>query len=69
LFIRWIVFVFSVLGKFLLLPLWDRFSSCRQLQLAGRFRFDPDGPDEAQQFAPDRGDDLLLSLPAAVSFK
>jgi len=40
----------------------DRFSSCRHLQLAGGFRFDPDGPDETQQFAPYRGDDLLLVL-------
>ena len=43
LFIRWVVFAFSFFGKFL--PLLDRFSLCRHLQLAGRFRFDPDGPD------------------------
>jgi len=62
LFIRWVVFAFSFFEKFLLLPLWDCFSSCRHLQLSGRFRFDPDGPDEAQQLASHRG-------PAAISFK
>ena len=36
-------------------------SGC-QSQFAGSFRFDADGPDEAQQFAPHGGDDLALVL-------
>jgi hypothetical protein len=59
LFIAWVVFVFSFLGKFLLL-LCFCFSSGRYPQFARRFRLDPDGPDEAQQLASHGGDDLSL---------
>src|ERR1022692_946270 len=51
LFMNLSVFVFSFLGKFLLL--FFRSGPCRHLLLAGRFGLDSDGADEAQQFACD----------------
>ena len=42
--------------------LYFRFSSCRQLLLAGCFGLDSDGPDEAQQFSSDCRHDLPLIL-------
>ena len=57
----WSVFVFSFLGKFLLLPLLLLLSGCHLLP-DGRFCSDPDGPDEAQQFTSHCGDDLPLVL-------
>jgi hypothetical protein len=42
--------------------LLDGLRSCRHRLLAGLLRFDSDGPDEPQQFAPHRSDDLALVL-------
>jgi len=56
-----IVFAFSLFGEFLLL--FFRFSSGRHLLLAGgSFGLNPNGPDEAQQFACDRRHGLSLLL-------
>ena len=60
-FMRRIVFVFSFLEVFCFC-LCCCFSSSCFLLLDCRFCLGPDGPDEAQQFAPHSGDDLALIL-------
>src|SRR6202022_1927200 len=55
LFIRWVVFVFSFLDCFCFCLLSD----CHLLP-GCCFCLDPDGPDETQQFAAHRSDDLSL---------
>jgi hypothetical protein len=54
-FIGWVVSSFLSLDGFC-------FSSGRYPLPGRRFRLDSDCPDEAQQFAPQRGDDLSLVL-------
>ena len=59
--VHWlIVFAFSLFGKFLLL--FFRFRHAAICCLQARFSLDPDGPDEAQQFASYRRHDLPLVL-------
>jgi len=68
LFMRCVVFVFSFFGKFCFC-LCSCFSSGCSLLFDCRFRLGPDGPNEAKQFAPQRGDDLSMVLAAAASLE